>query len=41
MIRDSPTLVPTYEDDLRRLAEIDKNAYVRDMAAAALGRAGS
>jgi TIR domain len=36
VIRTSPALVPTYEDDLRRLAEIDENPHVRDMAAAAL-----
>jgi TIR domain-containing protein len=39
VIRTSPAIVPTYEDDLRRLAEFDENPQVRDMAAAALARA--
>jgi hypothetical protein len=37
VIRSSPALVPTYEDDLRRLAKTDENPQVRDIAAAALG----
>jgi TIR domain len=37
VIRSSPALVPNYEDDLRRLAEIDENPQVREIAAAALG----
>jgi TIR domain len=36
VIRSSPALLPTYEDDLKRLAETDENPQVRDMAAMAL-----
>jgi hypothetical protein len=36
VIRSSPALVPTYEDDLRRLADTDENRQVREMAAVAL-----
>jgi len=39
VLRSSPALVATYEDDLRQLAETDGNRYVRDMATAALRHA--
>jgi len=39
VLRSSPALVPTYEDELERLAEkSDENPYVREMAATALRR---
>jgi hypothetical protein len=38
-LRSSPSLVPSYDDDLRHLAEMDDNSWVRDMAAQALRRA--
>jgi TIR domain len=36
VLRSSPALVPTYDDELRRLAQTDENAYVRAMAERAL-----
>jgi hypothetical protein len=40
VLRSSPALVPTYEEDLKQLVVSDENSYVRDMAAKALRRAG-
>jgi hypothetical protein len=36
VLRWSPALVPTYDDELRRLAGTDENSWVRDMATKAL-----
>jgi hypothetical protein len=36
VLRSSPALVPTFEDELRRLAKADENSYVRAMAQRAL-----
>jgi hypothetical protein len=36
VLRSSPALVPTFEDELRHLAEADENSYVRAMAERAL-----
>ena len=40
VLRFSPTLVPTYEDDLARLKAQDPNSSVREMATSALRAAG-
>lgn len=36
VVRSSPTLVPTFEDELSRLGRVDENSYVREMAQRAL-----
>ena len=39
VLRSSPALVPTFEDELRRLVRSDENSYVRAMAERALNTA--
>jgi hypothetical protein len=39
VLRSSPALVPTFEDELRRIAQADENSYVRSMANRAVNAA--